>query len=54
MAGVGKPKLRPSPISFMGQTHKIRFGDVKNFGFQILKDYSRDLQFSAIISTTNM
>jgi len=37
MAGVGKPKLPPSPISFMGPILKIRFGDVNNFGFQILK-----------------
>jgi hypothetical protein len=41
MAGVGKPKLRPSLISFIGQIHKIRFGDVKNLGFEILKVYSR-------------
>jgi hypothetical protein len=40
MAGVGKPKLRPSLISFIGQILKIRFGGVNNFRFQILKGYS--------------
>jgi hypothetical protein len=44
MAGVGKPKLRPSLISFIGQILKIRFGDVKNLSFQILKGYSRDIK----------
>jgi hypothetical protein len=43
MAGVGKPKLRPSLISFIGQILKIRFGGVNNFRFQILKGYSRDI-----------
>jgi hypothetical protein len=38
-------KSSPQPISFMGQTHKIRFGDVKNFGFQILKGYSRTFNY---------
>ena len=41
MAGVGKPNLRPSLISFIDQILKIRFGDVNNFRFQILKGYSR-------------
>jgi len=40
MVGVGKPNLRPSLISFIGQILKIRFGDVNSFGFQILKGYS--------------
>jgi len=47
MAGVGKPKLRPSLISFIGQILKIRFGDVNNFRFQILKGYSRYVHWRA-------
>jgi hypothetical protein len=44
MVGVDKGwtrKSSPQPISFIDQILKIRFGDANNFGFQILKGYSR-------------